>query len=198
MLDMESRTEQNPIVHNKYTNQFLFIIKDDSPFSSNELFLIGSYVIKWTKKHDDPYCLRLHRIRINENDKPDDKKFECLKLADSHSRITLVGHHKLNTDYFCHDKHTKIHYKDFIDIIRANVTSESVQLSPLEDIQYDQRALRITFLSCNIGVRTKKQSLAEKMFDYACNHETKPLRIEMTAPTMLCGPALFDKDEKLS
>lgn len=197
-INISSSYDEQPSEKHKYSHQYLLICGSDTLPGEFEKFIYNSYRHKWAKNHHDPFCCRLHTILINDNDHIEDEKFSSLAFADHHSRITIVGHYDVGTDFIFYGN-TKIDYRKIVDLIRHHVTSETILLKNQNDITARERALRITFVACNIGVNlSNKKSLAERMFNYACNHSVKPLRIEMTAPNMFCAPVFGDKKNRVS
>lgn len=193
---MQSR-ESSPY----YSHQFLFICARGKQFSFEfEEKIYAAYKLKWAKQYQDPNGERLHTLFITGNEKPNAEQFSCLQLADQHSRITIIGHYQVEDDYFSAnaDGSFRIPAFHFLDIIRYHIKNETVLLRSLADITASDRALRITFVACNVGAKQIRPSMAERMFRYACQHLEKPLRIEMTAPLFYCGPFLCEKNEAVS
>lgn len=188
-----------PASEGRYSRQFLLICSPfDYFFHDYEIKIYAAYRKKWAQRHQDPNCTRLHTLFVKKYDKLQHEKFSCLKLADQYSRITIIGHFHLDTDYFSYDEEGKYRVlaTNIIDIIRENVTAKSVLLRHLGDVQRADRALRITFMACNVGATGEMPSMAERMFQYACHHPQKALRLEMTAPLFYCGPFLGEKSKK--
>ena len=175
-----------------YSYHFVIFIREKPywNFTAEEQKLHDAYKKNWAFKHHDPTMFRFKIIPISPADDIRNKdKYHELTRADHRSRITILGHHEMGSEYLSHNN-INIHFTKIIDLIRFHVQSDTVLLQHPDDLHYPSRALRINLIACNAHFPGDEDSLASKMFHYATNHPEKRLRIEISAPQMYVMPTI--------